>query len=240
MKSIITLISLLIFSHFSQAKTFKNAYISFEMPESWKCVLEHTEWVCRNEGLAEGKEAIIVLTAKEVGPPDSFEAYTQHLSQPQTPPTTKVPSKVMKPPVQSKINDQIWIDGLHLGSEVGNYYTRYMATIKDRISILVTLSAHQNFYPKYSSEFLKIIQSLRVLATPNLLSQGSETLRPGSGGIFSGSPIQNPGMADANLAAADSEGSGLSSSGNKTKMLFVGLGVLLLALGIFVLIKVRK
>lgn len=240
MKSILTLATVLLFSAFLEAKTFKNAYISFEMPETWKCTLEHTEWVCRNEGLAEGKEAIIVLTAKEVGPTDSFDAYTQHLSQPQTPPTTKVPSKVMKPPVQAKINDQIWIDGLHLGSEVGNYYTRYMATIKDRISILVTLSAHQNFYTKYSSEFVKVIQSLRVLATPNLLSQSGEALRPGSGGIFSGSPIQNPGMADANLAASDSEGSGFGSNGEKTRMLFIGLGVLLLALGIFVILKVRK
>lgn len=240
MKLSTLLIPLILLAQLAEAKTFKNAYISFEMPETWKCTLEHTEWVCRNEGLTEGKEAIIVLTAKEVGPPDSFDAYTQHLSQPQTPPTTNLPSKVMKPPVQVKINEQTWIDGLHLGSEVGNYYTRYMATIKDRISILVTLSAHQNFYPKYSSEFVKVIQSLRVLATPNLLSQGGEALRPGSGGLFGGSPIQNPGMADANLAASDGQNSGLNPSGEKTKILFIGLGVLLLALGAYVIFKARQ
>jgi hypothetical protein len=52
------------------ARTFKNAYVSFEMQDSWKCKLEQTEFVCRSEDVQESKEAVIILTAKEKGPTD--------------------------------------------------------------------------------------------------------------------------------------------------------------------------
>lgn len=44
----------------SEARTFKNAYISFEMLDTWKCKLEQTEWVCRAEDPQESKEAVII------------------------------------------------------------------------------------------------------------------------------------------------------------------------------------
>ncbi len=106
------------FTQVTEAKIFRNAYVSFELPETWKCMLEHTEWVCRSEIDKESKEAIIILTAKEVGPTDSFEAYIQHLSTPQTnsEKTGGVPSKIIYPPKKAQINDHTWIDGLHMKS----------------------------------------------------------------------------------------------------------------------------
>ena len=59
----------------AQSRTFKNAYISFEMQDNWKCNLEQTEWVCRAEDPQEAKEAVIILTAKEKGPTDSYPNY---------------------------------------------------------------------------------------------------------------------------------------------------------------------
>jgi hypothetical protein len=67
-----------------------------------------------------------------------------------------------------KINDHPWLDSLHQDSEVKNYFTRYMGTLKDEIAILVTFSAHNKYYSKYSSNFDKTIRSLRVVATKDI------------------------------------------------------------------------
>src|SRR5690349_13257675 len=118
----------------AEAKTFSNAYISFNMPDTWNCSLEQTEWVCRSSKVEEAKEAIIILTAKEVGPTDSYQNYRQHLNSPiqaQARAGQTSMSQIIYPAKDLKINNQDWLDGLHLGSEVPNYYTRYVATIKD-------------------------------------------------------------------------------------------------------------
>ena len=64
----------------SEARTFKNAYISFDMLDTWTCKLEQTEWVCRSEDPQEAKEAVIILTAKVKGPADSFALYEAHMN----------------------------------------------------------------------------------------------------------------------------------------------------------------
>lgn len=225
----------------TEAKVFRNAYVSFELPDTWKCNLEHTEWVCRSEINKEAKEAIIILTAKEVGPTDSFSAYTQHLATPQ--PTQgrggSAMSRVVYPPKQVKINDHIWIDGLHMASEVPNYFTRYLTTIKDKIAVLVTLSAHKNFYTKYSQDFFKSVMSLRVIATPNLLNNPQTgPLRPG-GDTFGppGSLTMPSDINGSELALGEGEGSG---SGNKTKTLFFGIAFILMALAGYVFMKMKR
>ena len=58
----------------ANAKRFRNAYVSFELPPNWNCKLEGSEWVCENDFSAKTKEAIIILTAKEVGPTDTLPA----------------------------------------------------------------------------------------------------------------------------------------------------------------------
>src|SRR6185312_5686077 len=88
------------------------------------------------------------------------------------------------------ISNQMWIDGMHLGSEVGPYFTRYLATIKDKIAILVTFSAHKEQYTKYSADFIKAIESLRVVATKDSLGDrgGGVGFGPGVGETI-GAPI---------------------------------------------------
>lgn len=223
-----------------EAKVFRNAYVAFELPDTWKCVLEHTEWICRSESNKESKEAIIILTAKEVGPTDSFDAYAQHLRTPQTN-RSGTPSRIVSPPKQVRISDQVWVDGLHMGSEVPNYFTRYLATIKDRIAILVTFSAHKNFYTKYSQDFFKAVQSLRVIASPSLINnQALGPIRPGSETI--GAPIGNAMPADMHMGEAEgAEGAaGGGKQGQQTKMLFLGVAVALAGLALYVFIKMKR
>lgn len=221
-----------------EAKVFRNAYVAFELPDTWKCTLEHTEWVCRSESEKESKEAIIILTAKEVGPTDSFEAYTQHLNTPQTGGRGGGVSRVVYPPKQVKINDQVWIDGLHMGSEVSSYFTRYLATIKDRIAILVTLSAHKDFYSKYSQDFYNAVKTLRVIATKNLVGQpGLGNLRPG--GEIIGAPIGAAMPADM-IGAEGAPGEGGAGGGANTKTMFLAIAIVLAAVAGYVLIKMKN
>lgn len=226
----------------TQAKVFRNAYIAFEMPETWKCNLEVTEWVCRAEGGKESKEAIIILTAKEVGPADTFALYENHLNSSiplKLKTGTMAPSKIAYKAKTVNINDQPWIDGLHLASEVPNYFTRYLATIKDNIAILVTLSAHKNYYTRYSQEFYKTVMSLKVVATKNLAGRPDlGPIRPGEGGMLG--PGSVAGSMPGDLMENDDLGgaSGRKSSGTKGIMVFLAL--ILAGAGGYLFLKKRK
>ncbi len=163
-------LSVLAVPMFAQAELFKSSYLSFELPSKWQCTLEGTEHVCSSSTQPGKKEAVIVLTAKERGPSDSLAAYEQHLKSPRTIPDDKgkpISSKIVQVK-RSTINNHEWVDGFHESSEVANYFTRYMATIKDNLGILVTFSAHKKVYSKFSADFAKAIQSLRVLNVPSV------------------------------------------------------------------------
>lgn len=228
-------LSVILLSFSAHAKVFRNAYIAFEMPETWKCNLEQTEWVCRSEQTKESKEAIIILTAKEVGPTDTLPLYEAHLNSPiqvalRGGGTTE--SKIVYKAKNVQINDQPWMDSLHLGSEVPNYFTRYVATIKDKIAILVTFSAHKQYYTKYSQDFFKAVMSLRVIASKNLLAKPDlGPIRPGSETL--GGPIGSAMPADMLQ-----EETPQSKGGNKTMLL--GGALLLAALGGLIFMKARK
>jgi len=220
----------------AHAKPFRNAYISFELPPSWNCNLEQTEWVCRSESSKESKEAIIILTAKEVGPTDSFQLYEGHLNSPitmnlKTGGTAE--SKIVYKAKTVQINDQPWIDGLHMGSEVPNYFTRYLATIKGKIAVLVTFSAHKQFYTKYSNDFFKAVMSLRVIETTNL--RNNPEIRPGGGGALGPGSFQNAMPTD--MANPDDMNGGGKGSG---KLGLLAIALILAAAGVYIFLKKRK
>lgn len=221
----------------AHAKRFRNAYVSFELPPNWNCKLEGSEWVCENDFSAKTKEAIIILTAKEVGPTDTLPSYLAHLQTPRTlPGRGGAPSKSKIIHVKERmIANQLWIDGLHEGSEVGPYFTRYLATIKDRIAILVTFSAHKQHYTKYSGDFIKAVESLRVVATKDTLGD-----RGNSG---TGSPETIGAPIGQNIPTYDSEGlpSEAGPRGFFQKVMTWGLIALVLAcIGGFLFLRTKK
>lgn len=166
----------LIMASTTQATVFKNSYVSFEMPDTWNCLLEITEWVCRSKEPAEAKEAVIVITAKEKGPSDSFDIYKDHLSKSieNTSKSGIVLNSIVKYPAQEqKINDQLWLDSVHQDSEVANYFTRYLATINGDVAMLLTFSAHNSVYAKYSTVFDRAVRSLKVLSGSKNLTDDS-------------------------------------------------------------------
>lgn len=228
-----------LFSFNAQSRTFKNAYISFEMQDNWKCNLEQTEWVCRAEDPQEAKEAVIILTAKEKGPTDSFPLYESHLNSPINTVArtgTQMTSIVKYKAQNVKINDQPWLDGLHQDSEVQNYFTRYMATIKDQIAILVTFSAHNKLYAKHSANFEKTIRTLRVIATKDLLNRPDlGPLRPGGGEILGPGSVGGAAPGDLLVDAGDGTAGGKKGLfGNKAVL---GGGLIALAVLIYIISK---
>lgn len=234
------LIIIFLFTAIGQARTFKNAYISFEMLDNWKCKLEQTEWVCRAEDPQESKEAVIILTAKEKGPTDNFPIYMDHMAKPmtlnlKTGGTTQ--STVTMPPREEIINDQKWLDGLHTNSEVQNYYTRYLATIKDQIAILITFSVHNKYYAKHRSHFMDTVRSLRVIATKDLLS------RPDLGPLRGSGEVLGSGIGQAmpgDMLAADDEAGGDHKKGLLQNEMVLGGGLLLLVIAAYVGIKMYQ
>lgn len=205
------LLGLLLVASTAHAKRFRNAYVSFELPPNWNCKLEGSEWVCENDFSAKTKEAIIILSAKEVGPTDTLQAYMAHL---QTPRTLQGKGGVV---TKSKIihvkerliANQMWVDGMHEGSEVGPYFTRYLATIKDRIAILVTFSAHKQHFTKYSGDFIKAVESLRVVATKDTLGDRGGGMDARRGAETIGAPIgQNIPSYDSEKLPGEGSGRG--------------------------------
>ncbi len=232
------LLAALFVSATAHAKRFRNAYVSFELPPNWNCKLEGSEWVCENDFSQKTKEAIIILTAKEVGPTDTLPGYLAQLQTPRTlPGRGGAPTKSKIIHVKERmIANQLWIDGLHEGSEVGPYFTRYLATIKERIAILVTFSAHKQHYTKYSGDFIKSVESLRVVATKDTLpSRGGAEINGPGGQIGTGTGDTIPSY--------DSEGlpGEAGPRGFMAKIMTWGLIALILAcIGAFLYMRTKK
>jgi hypothetical protein len=238
MKKFLCFTLLSFFTLAAEAKVFRNSYLSFELPDNWNCGLENTEWVCRSSAEKDSREAIIILTAKEVGPTDSFEAYTTHLNTPQQTSVKKGGmSKVVYPPKRVLINEQQWLDGLHMASEVPNYFTRYLATMKDKIAVLFTCSAHKDFYTKYSQDFFRAVQSLRVIATKDLLAKPENGIRPG--GETLGATIGGAMPGDLVAGAEESETSG-ANGGGMMKLIYLALAVTLAGAAGYIFIRSKK
>ena len=228
----------------AEAKLFRNKYISFQLPNKWACYLDNTAWICRHalskkcQGKGSSskecqtqrkktKEAIIILAAKEVGPKDTFKEYITHLKTPRPIVTKKGrrSKSQIKHVKRVKIQGHGWIDGMHLSSEIPHYFTRYLATIKGNIAVLVTFSAHKLYYTKYSADFYKAIKSLRVLATKSQTIAKRE-LHTGKGILG-----DNIGAhLDAALDDANEDYDMDGTQGNSDFEFYLMLGAILMAL----------
>lgn len=219
---------------FSFGKVFRNAYLSFELPSGWECALESTEWICRNQESKSSKEAIIIFTAKEIGPTDSFVIYEQTINTPRniTDKSGKpIASQIVAKAKQTKINDQLWIDGLQKGSEIPNYFTRYLATMKEKIAILITFSAHVDYFAKYSTEFIRAVQSLRVVASRSLLALPSGgPSAPNTSGVWGAASSAPEG---ASMTGETPFGRKKRTTSNKLMYILLSLGGILVGAGLY-------
>ena len=147
-----------------QAKRFFGEYTEFELPPDWECQLEGAEWVCQSINQARKKEAIIILAAKVRGQEDGLEQYLAYLKKTKTfaLPGGNTQVSEAKYSKLTTINGHRWVDALHLASEVPGFYTRYLATVKSDIGVVVTFSVSKDHYSSYQQVFDKIVKTLRV------------------------------------------------------------------------------
>ncbi len=174
----------LIFSQISLADKFANQFVEFELPPLWQCSLEGAEWVCQSKVETKKRDAIIVLAAKLKGDQDSLDQYLAYVKNPKT--YTSIQGKsVTSEHKYSKtmdINGHPWVDALHLGSEIPDFFTRYLATIKSDIGVLVTYSINKKKYQEYVGDFESMVKTLKVFRKP-----GGINVSPADKNLF-----QNP------------------------------------------------
>jgi hypothetical protein len=143
---------------------FANQFVQFEKPsDKWQCALEGAEWICQNTDETSKKDAIIVFAAKLKGDQDTLDKYQEYLNKPRS---TQVQGKTLtsqpKYTKVTEINQHPWVDSLHFESEIPGYYTRYLATVKEDIGVLVTYSILKEKYQDYLNDFESMVKSLKV------------------------------------------------------------------------------
>ena len=146
----------------------RTTYFEFALPSGWVCEREGTETVCRPDS-PPPHDAIIIFTAKIRTSSDNLAAYKAHVSKPQK--RIERDGKEHESEVlrydERTIGEYHWIDALHMGSEIANYYTRYLATTTAQIGVLITFSAHKSKLNERTREFKACVESLRIHQSPS-------------------------------------------------------------------------
>ena len=156
-----------------QAKPIANNFIEMSVPDDWACAQYAGEqWTCMPMDPVKAKEAIVVFSFAEQSPADSMKFFYDYLnnSLTMTDPVTKKTEKSVPKNMQYKdIQGQTWVDSLHLSHAVPNYYTRYLATMKDGRSVLVSVTVDKSKYNLYMSILYKMVESMRLrVAAPSV------------------------------------------------------------------------
>ena len=162
----------------AHAMKFSNQFVEFELPFKWQCALESAEWVCQSVDDQKKRDAIIVLAAKIKGEQDSLDKYQEYLNQARVFATAANKNVTSQPRYTkvAQINGHPWVDSLHLESEIPNFYTRYLATVKQDIGVLVTYSINKTKYQEYLPQFEDMVKSMKVFRKAggvNMASQNS-------------------------------------------------------------------
>ncbi len=222
----------------AHASKFANQFVEFELPSGWVCLLEGAEWVCQNQQDAtKKKEAIIVLAAKIQGDQDTLDQYLAYLKNPKSyssPQGKNVTSEVRY--AQNKtIGEQSWVDALHLESEISGFYTRYLATVKDGIGVLVTYSVNKNKYQEYAAMFDAMVKSLKAFRR-----DGGLNAAPANSNLFNNGKVAlSNDTVFGNVQGADDSQPKKQTSLLDDPMIFYG-GIALIALLVMMIIKKRK
>ena len=216
-----------------QAKVFRTSYLETQLPPSWACERKETEWLCRDNDTLKSREAIVVFTAKKTSPTETITDFKKYIESPKTIRTARnkiLTSKVLW--VREFTNfDQPWINGLHINSELEDFYTYYYATKYKDLSILATYSVAKESYQKFSGHIKQFTQSLRVLKT----YQPSPTTTGLQGGL--GQVGGATGLGTAQLGEA---GAPPPKSSKSNPFLLYGLIGFAVLLGVLFALKKRS
>ncbi len=221
------------------AKRFANQFLEFELPPRWECALEGSEWVCQNLSKERKKEAIIIFAAKIRGPTDSLDQYLGYLKQNKTfsLPNGNTQVSEAKYSKINLVNGHRWVDALHMGSEVPGFYTRYLATVKRDLGVVVTFSVSKDHYTYYQKLFDTMISSLKVFRQAAASTNSGLALKKKEDNLLDTNVELIPDFVGQVNIGVNQKKSGSKDSDDTSFSLIL---LLLIAIGIFVALKFRK
>jgi hypothetical protein len=158
------LLSSALLTNAALAAKFANPFTEFEMPPQWSCNLEGAEWVCQSSNGDKRGEAIMVVLAKIRGADDNIASYLAYLKAAKSynAPNGK---SAKSDPIYAKsiqVANQEWVDALQKDSEIPGFQTRYFATIKEDIGVLVSISVLKEKYAAYLPQIDDMVKTFKV------------------------------------------------------------------------------
>lgn len=170
--SIIVLQSFILFPIFG----FSNSFISFDHPDGWKCEKSQGVFICQGTEEPERKESLVMAIAIIAGEKDTFEDYEKFLKTPQEiyDESGNPLKSEMRYVRRQNINGFDWIDSLQYNRELPGFWARYLATIHNKLAILVTYVVSDENYSKMAPQFERMIKTLKPNAEFNLNSLSSQ------------------------------------------------------------------
>lgn len=144
-------------------RALTTAYASFEHPDGWRCELSQGVWICQSAKEPERRESVVLSIATMRTEWDSLENYLNYLKRPRTiedEAGNKLTSKVTYAR-KRVINGVTWIDSLQYNSEMPGFWARYVATVRDKLAILITYIVSDEYYSKLAPRFERMVNSLK-------------------------------------------------------------------------------
>lgn len=147
---------------------FRTGSFEFDLAPGWECEHEGTEYVCSPPG-ASPHAAIAVIAIKQRNEADNLQAYEDYLRQPKHLDSDLSNSSGAEPQISEisyvkrrKLGNLEWVEALHLGSEIPDYHTYYLATATSFLGILVTMSVHKEREANYIHQMTEMMSTLNV------------------------------------------------------------------------------
>lgn len=219
----------------------ETAYVSFDHPEGWKCELSQGVWICQNTVEPDRRESVVLSIATVATEWDNLDNYLKYLNESKT--LKEENGKVIKSKVtyarKRNINGVTWVDSLHHNSELPGFWARYVATVQNKLAILITYIVSDEHYTRMAPKFERMISSLKPRADFDLNVASKQGDGPLPGGAKIGPITKNILSERLNTSHAKPEAE--APPEDDGSLITLGIGVLLLgAAGVWLMMRRRK
>lgn len=136
--------------------------LTFDMPDSWSCHNDEHNLVCLEQKDTPDTSALVV-SYKDAGPEDNFDIYKSQLSQPRLLKDGDLTQQSEVRAVREiELGSRKWIEAVHYGSEISEYFTHYFVTKADPYAVLISISVHKSAYPTDLAKLKPLLDSIRI------------------------------------------------------------------------------
>lgn len=151
------------FFSLSAGATKAPKYVKFDPPDGWKCEISQAVWICQSTNDTDRKESVILSIATVATDWDSLDNFESYLKQVR--PYKDDSGSLVTPKItytrRRNINGFFWVDSLQLNSELPGFWARYVATVQNKLAILITYIVSEENYSKLAPQFERMVASLK-------------------------------------------------------------------------------